>query len=222
MIFPKTVHTGVISVWTVFFMFKMVKRLISLCLILGIVYCVSVVRDKKQLSDHVLRLHVVAASDSEMDQAVKLQVRDAVLGRVEQAMAQAEDKEEAKACVQEMLDQLEEVANSVLEEQGVEDRATVTLARETFPVREYDTFTLPSGVYDSLRVTIGEGQGKNWWCVVFPSLCIPAVSQDVEDVAAGAGFSDSLSGAITGQEQYELRFFLLDWLGKVENFFHQG
>ncbi|MBQ7345484.1 MAG: stage II sporulation protein R, partial [Oscillospiraceae bacterium] len=144
-------------------MFKMVKRLISLCLILGIVYCVSVVRDKKQLSDHVLRLHVVAASDSEVDQAVKLQVRDAVLGCVEQAMAQAEDKEAAKVCIDGMLEQIEEVANGVLEEQGVEDRATVTLEREAFPVRGYDTFTLPSGVYDSLRVTIGAGQGKNWW-----------------------------------------------------------
>ncbi|MBQ7344534.1 MAG: hypothetical protein IJW45_00540, partial [Oscillospiraceae bacterium] len=70
--------------------------------------------------------------------------------------------------------------------------------------------------------TIWAGQGKTWLCVVFPSLCIPAVSQDVESVASGAGYSDSLSGAITGQERYELRFFLLDQLGKLENFFFQG
>jgi hypothetical protein len=74
------------------------------------------------------------------------------------------------------------------------------LRKEEFPKREYDTFTLPAGVYDSLRVTIGEGTGRNWWCVVFPSLCIPAASEETKDVAAGAGFSDSLSGAITGED----------------------
>ena len=203
-------------------MFKLVKRVISLVLVAVVLYMWTVVRDKRQLSEEVLRLHVVASSDSETDQTVKLKVRDAVLVEVEEAMAQARDKQDAAQAVEDMLARLEEVANTTLEEAGVQDRATVTLEREAFPVRVYDTFTLPSGVYDSLRVTIGEGQGQNWWCVVFPSLCIPAVSAGVEDVAAGAGFSDSLSGAITGQEQYEVRFFLLDWLGRVENFFHRG
>lgn len=203
-------------------MFKLLKRLVALALVAGVVYMCSVISDKKQLEEQVLRLHVVAASDSEADQAVKLKVKDAVIASVEEAMDQAEDKEEAEVSINAMLVQLEAVANAVLDAEGVSDRATVTLAQEEFPIREYDTFTLPAGVYDSLRVTIGSGEGHNWWCVVFPSLCVPAATEEVEDVAAGAGFSDTLSGAITGQERYEVRFLLLDWLGRVENFLHKG
>ena len=203
-------------------MFKLLKRIVCLALVGSVFYMGSVIRDKKQLSQQVLRLHVVADSDSAADQAVKYKVRDAVLENVTSAMAAAQDKQEAQASVNAMLAQLEEIANAVLDREGVTDRATVTLAREEFPSRVYDTFTLPAGVYDSLRVTIGNGEGKNWWCVVFPSLCVPAVTEEVEDVAAGAGFSDSLSGAITGQETYEIRFFLLDCLGRLENLFHRG
>ena len=186
------------------------------------VYMLSIAADKKQLSDEILRLHVVANSDSTEDQTVKLQVRDAVLGEVEKLTAGAACKEEAQRLLSGELEKLEQAANAVLEANGFMDRAKVTLAKEAFPVREYDTFSLPAGVYDSLRVTIGEAQGRNWWCVVFPSLCIPAASEGVEDTAAGAGFSDSLSGAITGEPQYEVRFFLLDVWGRLENFFWKG
>ncbi len=90
------------------------------------------------------------------------------------------------------------------------------MAREAFPAREYDTFALPAGCYDALRITVGEGQGQNWWCVVFPRLCLPTVSEDFEVEAVGAGFSDTLTGALTGE--YEVRFFLLELLGRLENF----
>lgn len=209
-------------VWTVIFLFRFIRRVISLALIAAVIYMGSVIADKQELSQQVLRLHVVANSDSEADQAVKLQVKDAVIAAVQEATSGAENKEDAYACVSSMLPELEQLANAVLDEQGVDERAVVTLAQEEFPQRVYDTFTLPAGVYDSLRVRIGSGEGQNWWCVVFPGLCIPAATQQVEDVAAGAGFSQSLSGAITGNEQYQVRFFLLDVLGKIENFFHKS
>ena len=182
-------------------------------------YMGSLASDKKQLRDDILRLHVVGASNSDVDQAVKLQVRDAVLGAVEELTAGAQSKEQAQKLLSENLNVLEQAAIDVLTENGFSTGATVTLGEEEFPKREYDTFSLPAGIYDSLRVTIGEGQGRNWWCVVFPSLCVPAASEGAKDVAAGAGFSDSLSGAITGQERYEVRFFLLDVWGRIENFF---
>lgn len=208
--------------WTVFFMKKGLKFFIF-TMILGVfVYMGSLASDKKQLTDDILRLHVVGASNSGEDQAVKLQVRDAVLAAVTELTAGADNKEDAQKLLADNLSVLERAANEVLSEQGFSQRVTVSLNREEFPRREYDTFTLPAGVYDSLRVTIGEGQGRNWWCVVFPSLCIPAASEETKDVAAGAGFSDSLSGAITGQEQYQVRFFLLDIWGRLENFFHKG
>ena len=203
-------------------MFKFVKRLISLALVAAVVYMGSVIADKNKLSEEILRLHVVANSDSEADQAVKLKVRDAVLEAVEESLAAAEFKEEAQISIESRISELEGIANAVLDAEGISDRATVTLTKEEFPTRVYDTFTLPAGIYDSLRVTIGEGAGQNWWCVVFPSLCLPAASEQVEDVAAGAGFSDSLSGAITGEKKYQVRFFLLDCFGRIENFFHRG
>ena len=98
----------------------------------------------------------------------------------------------------------------------------VTLGKEVFDTRYYDTFTLPAGVYEALRITIGEGQGKNWWCVVFPTLCVPATSDGFEDVAAGAGFPDALTSALEGESGYELRFFLLDLLGKWQSRGYKG
>ena len=98
----------------------------------------------------------------------------------------------------------------------------MSFRRELFPTREYDTFSLPAGVYDSLRVTIGQGEGHNWWCVAFPSLCLSAASEEFADKAAGAGFPDSLTGALDGEEKYEVRFFLLDALGELEKFLYAG
>ena len=105
---------------------------------------------------------------------------------------------------------------------GFDGEAAVSLCKEAFDTRYYETFTLPAGVYEALRITIGEGNGKNWWCVVFPSLCVPATSSGFEDAAVGAGFSDTLSGAVTGEEDYEVRFYLLDTLGRLENILFEG
>ena len=136
-------------------------------------------------------------------------------------MADVADVDQAKAYMRENLPKIQMVANEVLTQAGFDPDAVVTLCRETFDTRVYDTFTLPAGVYESLRIVIGEGEGRNWWCVVFPSLCIPAAGEGFEDVAAGAGFPDTLSNTLTGEEGYEIRFFLLDALGRLENIFFQ-
>ena len=201
---------------------KILKAVGIFALLAVAVYMVGIVRDKKQLSENILRLHVVANSNSEADQTVKLQVRDAVLDVVDDLTADADSREAAETVIRDRLDELEQAANAVLQAEGFSDRAVVTLTREEFPTREYDTFSLPAGVYDSLRVTIGSGEGRNWWCVVFPSLCVPAASDGTADMAVGAGFSDSLTGAITEQPEYEVRFFLLDCIGYLENLFHKG
>ena len=116
-----------------------------------------------------------------------------------------------------MADELRLTADQVLAKAGTEDRVTVSVGEVSFPRRDYDTFSLPAGVYDALKITIGEGQGRNWWCVVFPALCRPAATGQVDAVAAGAGFSRGNRGALTGE--YEVRFYLLDLWGRMENFF---
>lgn len=203
-------------------MWKFFKKLLVVVLIAAAFFGGTLIRDKKTLKDDIIRLHVVADSDSEADQAVKLQVRDAILAEMEQILVTAENKRDAFILLAQSLEDLQDTANEVLTALGVEDTAVVTLDEEAFPTRVYDTFSLPAGVYDSLRVTIGSGEGKNWWCVVFPKLCVPAASEEVADVAAGAGFSDGLSASLTGQDGYQVRFFFLDCLGRLENFFRKG
>lgn len=202
-------------------MFKLLRLAFTCLLIYGAFLLGGVMQDRQTLSEDVIRLHVVAASDSETDQAVKLQIRDAVVAQLQDALDAIPTAEDAREFLLEHLDEIEDTANAVLEQAGFSDRVTVSLDREAFETRVYDTFTLPAGVYESLRIVVGDGEGQNWWCVVFPSLCFSATSEELEAVAAGAGFSEELTGAITGEEGYEVRFFLLDMLGRLENFLHR-
>ena len=202
------------------------KRIIKWTAILLVFVCfvtlADLVSDKTQLRDSLIRLHVVGASNAADDQAVKLRVRDAVMAWIQREMRGIDSIDDARTYLRSHLADLESVANGTLEENGVTDRASVSFLEEEFPVREYDTFSLPSGVYQSLRIRIGEAEGKNWWCVVFPSLCLGATAEEMRDTAAASGFDDDLTDTLTGERGYEIRFFLLDCLGALENFFHRG
>lgn len=196
---------------------KIIGILTLAALLCGTIYVGGLIADRAILERELVRLHVVGASDSEHDQSVKLAVRDAVVATLESAMDGITEAEQAKTYIREHLPQIEAAANDALARLGETKRAFVSFLKEEFPVREYDSFTLPSGVYDALRVVIGEGEGKNWWCVVFPKLCNAVVQ--VKDATAGAGFSDTLTDTVTGQ--YRVRFFFLDVVGKVQNFLHR-
>ena len=198
---------------------KLLNRVVICLSLVALVYAWALVSDREQLERELIRLHVVAASDSVEDQTVKLQVRDAVLESLRQGLGDVTDVEGAKAWIGENLPRLEAAANEALAAAGFSDLATVKLRTEEFAARVYDTFSLPAGVYDTLRVTIGEGAGHNWWCVAFPSLCLPATTEGFEAVAAGAGFSRDLTDTLTGE--YEVRFLLLDLVGQIENFLHK-
>lgn len=189
------------------------RRIGILLLVVVSVWLGGVLADRQRLREDILRLHVVGASDSAEDQQVKLRVRDAVLATLEEGLADLKDLDQAAAYVEEMLPRLERAANRVLEESGFRERVTVSLGEEAFPMREYDSFSLPAGVYQALRVVIGDGAGKNWWCVVFPQLCLSATAEEFDEVSA---FSDTLNDSLTGE--YEIRFWVLDKLGELENF----
>lgn len=190
-----------------------------LLLVMIAVFCWygTVLADRGYLRENLIRLHVVADSDSREDQQIKLQVRDAIVTKLQQIMADISDVDQAKEYLKTHLADLEETANQVLQSIGSTDVATVSFELEQFPKRVYDTFSLPSGIYEALRVTIGSGKGQNWWCVVFPQLCVPATSEGFEAAAVASGFSDDLVQTLSGE--YELRFYLLDCLGQLENFF---
>ena len=187
---------------------KIWKRLVTCFCIPAILWCVTLITHKQQLQKELIRFHVVAASDDPSDQTVKLQVRDAVIAAFQEELQNLHDVEQAKAYLQENLPKIREIANKTLAQAGFADTATVSLCLEEFATRVYDTFTLPAGLYESLRIVIGEGEGQNWWCVMFPSFCIPATSQGFEEVACGAGFSDTLTRTLEGECQ--IRFFFLN------------
>lgn len=196
---------------------KHMKR-IGICLIVAaLIWTGGLIGDKQTLRRELVRLHVVAASDSPEDQQLKLRVKDAVVESLRADLEKLEDAEAAKAYLQHNLPKIEALANRVLEEAGCTDTARASLAVEAFTARVYDTFTLPSGVYDALRITIGAGMGQNWWCVTFPSLCLPATSEGFEEAASCAGFTDELTYTLEGKDGYEIRFYLLDLLGRIEN-----
>lgn len=199
---------------------KIWKSILICALVPALAWGAGLNSQRQQLRQGLIRFHVVADSDEPRDQDIKLQVRDAVLLEIREDLQQLRDTDAAKAYLRGKLADIQTVANKTLKAAGVSDTARVSLCREEFDTRIYDTFALPSGVYESLRIVIGEGKGHNWWCVTFPNLCLPATSEGFEDVAAGAGFSRNLIRTLDNREDYQVRFFLLDALGKVENILH--
>ena len=194
----------------------MKKRYITaVCCLLAAVLtslCASLQAQQQRLAEKLIRLHVVANSDTREDQRVKLLVRDAVL---ETANGLLRDAQSPEAALQTGLPELERAANEKLVSLGCEETASVSLRRELFPTREYETFRLPAGVYRTLRVSIGQAGGHNWWCVVFPTLCVSAASE-WQDTAVSGGLSDE-DVRLMGEEDegYVLRFKCLELLDKL-------
>lgn len=199
------------------FMRKFVKGIWTLVLIIGMFCFGLLLADRISLQRNLIRLHVVANSNTQEDQARKLMVRDAVTAYLEDCLAEVDNPVDAYRKIDDHLLQIEEAAINTLSSVGDKSDVRISLGKEAFPVRQYDTFSLPSGIYQSLRVEIGEGEGENWWCVVFPALCIPDSVETFSDVAKDSGINDQLSGALSGKEGYQIRFFLLDCIGKLEN-----
>jgi len=202
------------------FMKKLLRR-IGICFLASVLFwCGTLFSDRQQLREQLIRLHVVANSDSAEDQDLKLRIRDVITENLRTEMANVADVQQAKKYLEEKLPYIQKLAENTLRAVGCEDLVQVSLCEEAFNTRQYNTFSLPAGIYQALRITVGEGAGNNWWCVVFPSLCIPETQEEVRQTAAETGLPDSLNHALTGE--YEIRFACLDALGKLENIFFSG
>ena len=183
----------------------------AIALFLVFLVCTALWAQAQQdlLADRILRLHVVANSDTEADQALKLKVRDRVLAEVRPLLADVTGAEEAEAVIAAQLPALTAAAEDELARQGCRYPVSVTLEDVWFPTRTYDAAALPSGTYRALRVVIGSGEGHNWWCVVFPSLCLPAVS---ETSLLAAGLSEDDIALLTeATPGYVFRFKTVEW-----------
>lgn len=181
---------------------KSVALWLVLCLCLVTAVDLLVPMGEARVYDSVIRLHVLANSDTKADQSVKLAVRDAILKA--KVFKAAGSLEEAVADIQGAAERAVEIANRYLKEHGLPYKASCRWGYESYPTREYENVRLPAGRYLSLRIVLGAGEGENWWCVLFPPLCTGAASKTVTGDKSDAVFDSD-------NKRYRIRFKFLEW-----------
>lgn len=197
---------------------KTTLRRWELALLLGVaaaaLWGVRLDGEQAALADKVVRLHVLANSDTQEDQALKLAVRDAVLAAADGVVPPGAELEEAEQALTQALPAIADAGARVVGEQGYSYPVTASLEHDVwFPTKEYTDFAFPAGEYTALRVTIGEGGGRNWWCVVFPPLCLGSVTENTAETALEGGLEDREVSLITGEDEgYVVKFKAMELL----------
>lgn len=179
------------------------KRFFVLLLLLTLFIFVSALSYvnavSEDIADSVFRLHVIANSDSEEDQSLKLKVRDELLSHMNTLAKDCTSKEEVVALAREHQEEFKAIAEKVIGDNGFSYPVTIQIGESDFPTKTYGDISLPSGTYDALRVQIGEAKGKNWWCVMFPPLCFVDVSTGIVPDDSKKEMQESLN-----DEEYDL------------------
>ncbi len=172
--------------------------------------------DCNSVRKNVLRLHILANSDSTEDQALKLKVRDRILEETGDLFESTADLKDAEAVAMQNLEKVKLVAEAVVCAEGYDYPIEVTFCNMYFNTRTYDKFTMPAGRYDALRVTIGNAEGKNWWCVLYPPLCLPAAQPEkqLEDV-----LEEDEMEVVSASPKYEIRFAFLEIFERIKEHF---
>lgn len=170
----------------------------------------------KTISDSVLRLHILANSNSADDQALKLKVRDEILKKSGELLASASNKEEAEQLTAQQMQAIVDDAQAFVYSQGYDYDVTASLLNMPFNTRIYGDIAMPAGNYDALRITIGEGGGHNWWCVMYPPICLPAAEerQELSDV-----LDDGQLQIVENEPQYEIKFKFIEIYESIAQFF---
>lgn len=168
---------------------------------------VSFAQQCGEIRNDVLRFHILANSDQEEDQNLKLSVRDRVLETSQQILGQAATKQDAAQLLKSNLAKLVDAAEDEVKQQGYNYPVRAELVNMYFDTRQYDTFTMPAGRYDAIRIIIGTGEGHNWWCVMFPQMCIPAALGGDEDFSS---FTEEQIHLLQSKPQYEARFAIVE------------
>lgn len=191
--------------------FKRWEIALAISLLVAVWMCIVPIRAQNRLADKIVRLHVLANSDAVEDQRLKLTVRDAVLQAAE-GVGEIDDT---------LLYRLQEEAQRTVETEGYDYPVKVTREHCWFDTREYETFSLPAGYYDAVRVIIGEGAGRNWWCVIYPPLCTGVCEKDLADIGKEFSLSEEEISLICEEKGYIIRFRLADLWGKLLHKMHQ-
>lgn len=201
------------------------KILICALIILSLAFIVGLfpVHGESEIYDTVVRLHVLANSDSEEDQALKLKVRDRVIETVTPAVKDCGSQTEAIAAIGGVMEEIEAAAREVVCAEGYDYYVDVVIGKEEYPTKSYESCAFPSGEYISLRVRIGDAEGQNWWCCLFPPLCLSAASDEAdesnEDAFIAVGLTSDQYKLITESDtpKYKVRFKILEMIEKWFN-----
>lgn len=212
----------IISVRTnteVIFMKQNIQRFITSALLITIVIIIfSPINKAEELYDNVIRLHVIANSDTTEDQETKLAVRDALLESSGNAFMNCTNIEDAVKAYEKNYNLLEETVIDTLESRGEADMsAKIVLEKEYYSTREYENFALPCGEYLSLKVELGAAEGRNWWCVLFPPLCLE--SAEPEQEFAAVGVNHEMAKTIKAENRYTYKFKVVEFFGAAKNYF---
>ncbi len=189
-------------------------RGIETILLIGIIFTMFTTMINRNLAagneirSETLRLHIIANSDSEEDQNLKLKVRDAVLESTGELFAEVSGKTEAIAAAEYSANDIKAIAENVITSEGFDYSVQVEVTEMWFETRSYEGFSLPAGDYDAVRIIIGKGEGKNWWCVMYPALCVPGAEKAIEKYEDNSGF---ISG-----NGYEMRFRIIELLEGIK------
>ena len=205
-------------------MFNEIKksgRILTMALFFGLLSAVflsfgSFNASCEEIRQNVLRLHIIANSDSKEDQELKLKIRDKILSESKEIFEESQNLEMAIQNANVNLGKIEEIANAVIKEEGFSYKATARIGDSFFETREYDDFTLPAGTYKSLIIDVGKGNGKNWWCVIFPEICLPASGEVSLAKTVGQGGVDIAESP----NRYILRFKIVEVYEKIKNLFN--
>ncbi|MBR2454177.1 MAG: stage II sporulation protein R [Clostridia bacterium] len=191
------------------------KYLIVVCTVFLVVSLIFVSNSASEFRDGFIRLHILAESDGELDQSIKLSLRDALLDEYGEQLSGFSSKESAEFALTEKLSGIEQFCNSYLSELGVDYKASATLDREYYPNRVYNNVSLPAGTYSSLKITLGSGEGQNWWCVLFPPMCTSVATDKDAYIAAGLSREDFEMITNSRTPKYEIKFKIFELFGKL-------
>ncbi|MDE5669985.1 MAG: stage II sporulation protein R [Eubacterium sp.] len=176
-------------------------------------YVTPFIQTSERISDDVFRLHILANSDNEEDQALKLKVRDAILVKGQNVFTDCSSLEEIINSCENNIDLFEKTARECIKNNGYDYSVKAYVDKEYFNTREYEEITLPSGIYNALKIEIGEAQGHNWWCVMFPAICLSAVS----DSEMNNILDEEEIELINSDNKYEIRFKIVEIYEKIKS-----
>lgn len=176
-------------------------------------YIAPFIETSENISDQVFRLHILANSDSAEDQQLKLKVRDEILKKGETVFASSNSLEETIELCKNNIALFQQTAEQCLKDNGSDYDVKVYVDKEYFNTREYDEITLPSGIYNALKIEIGQGKGHNWWCVMFPAICLSSVTDD----ELNKYLSEDEQKLVNSDSKYEVRFKIVEIYEKVKS-----